>query len=271
MGFQSLKEWREDLHHITVLYPGGFKPLTGGHLSLIRRYSLHESVSEIKVLIGPGIRDGINQETAFNIANEILKDVPKVVVESVKYPSPVLTSYRYVGEASRGKFALASSTKEKENAERIQKFYESHQPGGKYQPVNENVAVVILNVDNEPALYEGRTDEHNNTPISASILRQDLKNKDFANFKTNYPNEDIKTIEKIWTTLYPSFVSEGVANMSAIDKNDKYKEKFLIAPLTEDGEDGEDEEEKPLKLQGGQHNTSAGSQKTITIYKPKKK
>ena len=42
MAFRSFKNWKlneNDSDGVTVLYPGGFKPMTGGHLDLIKRYA----------------------------------------------------------------------------------------------------------------------------------------------------------------------------------------------------------------------------------------
>ena len=35
--------------NITILFPGGFKPVHGGHINLIQKYSEHPDVKEVKI------------------------------------------------------------------------------------------------------------------------------------------------------------------------------------------------------------------------------
>ena len=114
MHFKSYKNWlnENDKQGVVVLFPGGFKPLTAGHLGLIKRYAEHPEVKEVRVLIGPGIRNGIDQKLSLKIAEELLASFNNVSVEAVKYPSPILTAYKYItDEAKPGVYALAGSKK----------------------------------------------------------------------------------------------------------------------------------------------------------------
>ncbi len=52
---------------ITVLFPGGFKPLTGAHLALAQRYAELPNVQRVIMLIGPTERDGITREKTMEI------------------------------------------------------------------------------------------------------------------------------------------------------------------------------------------------------------
>jgi nicotinic acid mononucleotide adenylyltransferase len=47
---------------ITVLFPGGFKPLTGAHLALAQRYAESPQVDQVILLIGPQPREGITRQ-----------------------------------------------------------------------------------------------------------------------------------------------------------------------------------------------------------------
>jgi len=49
------------MNKITVLFPGGFKPLTGAHLELATRYAQDPNVEQVILLIGPKERDGITR------------------------------------------------------------------------------------------------------------------------------------------------------------------------------------------------------------------
>lgn len=211
MTFKGYKSWLKETTEdsgVTVLYPGGFKPMTGGHLELIQKYAEQPDVKEVRVLIGPGVRDGITQAKAFVIADRLVGNMPKVRIEAVKWPSPVLTAYKIVEEAPSGTYALAASSKELENAERIQKFVDQHAPGGKFY--KEGVNVVELPVDISPTEFYGRDDEHEGAPISASVLRDDIVNDDLDNFTAGYPNVDPEDIDFIWSELAETIMNEAV-------------------------------------------------------------
>ena len=55
---QILKEAKE----VVALYGGGFKPPTAGHLLVVKK-ALEENpeIDKLKVLVGGGVRDGIEQ------------------------------------------------------------------------------------------------------------------------------------------------------------------------------------------------------------------
>jgi hypothetical protein len=242
---------------VTVLFPGGFKPCTGGHLSLIRRYSEHPSVKEVWVLVGPGVREGISQHVAVEILENLTEGMPKVFIQAVPWPSPVLACYKIVEAADPGCYALAASSKEEENAKRIKDFVFKHSNEGKfYRP---DVQVVELPINIEPKLYEGRTDEKEGKPISASILREDLIKGDLRNFITAYPDLSEEQVSFIWDTLEQSIIlpdveplsealnTSGTPTVSSSGGYDRsqpgynYRSQFPIADLSEE------DEEEPLK------------------------
>jgi len=205
MRFIGFNDWLNESisDNITILFPGGFKPITGAHIDLIKRYLAHPNVKEVKVLIGPGIRNGIGQELALKIAKELLQPFDRVSIEAVNYPSPILASYKYMETAEPGTYALAASKKSNgEDYKRVLKFVKDFQPDGKYvKTLPNDVKAIELSVDAEPLIYKGRTDEFDRMPISASILRRDVLNNDYENFKTNYPGYSEKDIKKIWNLL----------------------------------------------------------------------
>lgn len=205
MAFIRYKDWLNEnkTESVTVLLPGGFKPMHIGHIDLIKRYATHPDVKEVKVLIGPGVRNGITQKESLEIAKELLKPFDNVSIETVKYPSPVLTAYKYMENAKPGIYAMAGSKKGEgdEDYKRVLKFIQDFQPEGKYfKSLPKGVSVIELPVNTEPMYYEGRTDENEGKPISASVLRQDVINDDYNNFRTNYPGYDDDTIMKIYKT-----------------------------------------------------------------------
>lgn len=211
MKFISFKNWLNENEKatVTVLLPGGFKPMHIGHVDLVKRYADLPEVKKVIVLIGPGVRNGIGQKVSLEIAQELLELFKNVEVEAVKYPSPVLTIYKYIETAKPGTYAMAAVKKGKddEDYKRVLKFVENFSPGGKYYETKpEGVNIIELAVNTEPIYYTDRTDENDGKPISASILRRDILNDDYENFKTNYPGYTEYVTRKLWNTLKPVVV-----------------------------------------------------------------
>lgn len=196
--FESLND------DIIVLFPGSFKPLTHAHVDLIKSYVNHPNVKEVKVLIGPGVRNNITQNDALQIAHILLADIDNVSIEAVNYPNPIMAAYEYImNEAKFGTYALAASKKE-DDYKRVEKFVREFSISGRYyDKKSKNVKVIELFVDTEPRLYKDRTDDLNGTPISASVLRRDILNNDFYNFETNYPELGEYETRELWKILKP--------------------------------------------------------------------
>ena len=213
MKFINFKTWLNENKKdgVTVLLPGGFKPMHIGHVDLVKRYATHPDVKEVKVLIGPGIRNGIDQNLSLKIAEELLASFDNVSVEAVKYPSPILTAYKYMETAEPGTYAMAAVKKGKddEDYKRVLKFVENFQPDGKYyKTLPKGVNVIELGVNTEPINYKGRTDEKEGAAISATTLRNDVLKGDYNNFKANYPGYPEKVTKKIWEQLKPVVKNE---------------------------------------------------------------
>jgi nicotinic acid mononucleotide adenylyltransferase len=73
---------------ITVLFPGGFKPLTGAHLDLANRYAQSIDVDRVILLIGPKERDGITRDKTIEMFN-ILNDNPNIEIQPTEFNSPI--------------------------------------------------------------------------------------------------------------------------------------------------------------------------------------
>jgi hypothetical protein len=209
--FKKYKDWvnekfEDEYGNITVLYPGGFKPLQGGHLDLIKRYANNSQVKEVRVLVGPKERNGINQDLAVKIARELTRQFPNVSIEKVSYPSPILTAYKEIENMKPGNYALAASSKGDDYV-RVKAFTDQHQPGGKYYDgLPEGVNIVELPIDAEPAVF--RYGSHKGQPISASTLRTDLAHGNWDGFESGYPDSDSNQVEDVWDML------QGVVNES---------------------------------------------------------
>jgi len=248
-------------NNVIVLYPGSFKPCHGGHIDLIRKYAELPEVKEIWVLVGPGVRDGIVQDQAVQMLEKLTEDIKKVVVQGVPWPSPVLAAYKIIQEADKGSYTLAASSKEEENAKRITDFAWKHSPEGKFY--KEGIDIVQLSVNIEPLLFQGRSDEHNGEPISATVLRQDLVEGNLENFMTGYPDSTEEQISFIWDTLEQNIIlpeddtvsddavtealhTSGTPTESSPLGYDRYQAGYNYKaqfPIVEE----EDEDEEPLK------------------------
>ena len=55
------------MKNVTVLFPGGFKPITGAHMALAQRYAQNPNVDKVIMLIGSKERDGITRDTSIKI------------------------------------------------------------------------------------------------------------------------------------------------------------------------------------------------------------
>lgn len=244
MSFKNLEKWINEQEGTTVLYPGSFKPAHGGHLDLIKKYSEHPEVNEVKVLVGPGIRDGITQDVAVNILRKLCENMKKVKIISVTWPSPVLSAYKMIGEAKEGSYALAASSKEEENTDRIKRFVEQHSATGKFK--REGIRVKELPVDISPLIFAGRNDKFEGEPISASVLREDLMANDLEHFVTGYPDNSEEQINYVWShlknmgSITESLHTSGTPTVPSL----KYKSAF---PIVEDDEEDENVNES-LKI-----------------------
>ena len=252
MAFKQFQKWiNESADGITVLYPGSFKPAHGGHLDLIKKYIDSPDVKEIRVLVGPGIRDGINQDQSAKILRKLTEDMPKVVIVPVTWPSPVLTAYKIIQESKSGTYALAASSKEEENTDRIKRFVEQHGSNGKFK--KEGINVRELPVDISPLTFIGRNDKFEGEPISASVLREDLMANDLEHFVTGYPDNTEEQIEFIWNTLKnltEVLHTSGASTDSSAIEYDRYQPGYhyrSLFPIIEDDEEDEDVNES-LKI-----------------------
>lgn len=204
----------ENTEGITVMLPGGFKPPHEGHLMLAKGYEKLPQVQKVVILIGPKDREGITAQDSEVIWKALLGATPNIEVRVSKYPSPLLTAYKFIeDDSTEGDIIALGSSSKGSDYDRIRSFVDQHQEGGKYY--KKGVSVVELPLEqSKPLVYKGRTDDQNGKPISASQLRADLRAKDFENFKTNYPS--IKS-NRIIQTVYDKLVKSINLNENGAD------------------------------------------------------
>ena len=198
--------------NITVLFPGGFKPLTGAHMALAERYAANPEVERVILLIGEKERDGITRNKSIEIFN-LLNSNPKIEIQPTAFNSPIMAAYEYIfalPEDATGRYAMAASTKgddyvrAKDFSPNVDKYKTIGDKKGRKIPAGVDAAE--MNIDIDPLLY--KTGE----PISASSLRDAIANRDYETFKFGYPNTADEIVKNIWqivTGVQESVFSEG--------------------------------------------------------------
>ena len=186
---------------ITVLFPGGFKPLTGAHMALAQRYAELPEVDQVILLIGEKEREGITRNNSMQIF-DILNNNPKITMQPTAFNSPIMAAYEYLfalPEDVIGKYAMAASTKgddyvrAKDFVPNVEKYKLVGDKKGRKIPQGVNGEELSVNID--PLISS--TGE----PISATTLRNAIANQDLNLFATGYPNIDTDKVKQIWTIL----------------------------------------------------------------------
>ena len=189
------------MNNVTVLFPGGFKPITGAHMALAQRYAQNSQVDKVIMLIGPKDRDGITQDKSIKMFN-LLNRNNNIEIQPTKFNSPIMAAYEYLFELpedTQGQYALAASEKDNDYV-RVKSFIPNID---KYKTVGDRnarkipsgVDAVELTVSVDPLKYpDGK-------PISASAVRAALNADAYSKFKASYPNYDESIIKNIWQML----------------------------------------------------------------------
>lgn len=184
-----------------VLFPGGFKPLTGAHLALANRYAQSSNVERVIMLIGPKERDGVSRQDTAEIFN-LINSNPKIVMQPTDYNSPIMAAYEYLfalPETDNGTYAMAASKKGDDYARtmsfgsNVEKYKTVGDKGGRKMPAGINVNPLEIDVD--PLAYA------DGIPISASTVRKAIAEKDYETFAASYPGTKEAIVKNIWQML----------------------------------------------------------------------
>jgi hypothetical protein len=201
------------MNKITVLFPGGFKPLTGAHLALAQRYAEHPEVDRVILLIGSKEREGITREKTMEMFN-ILNDNPNIEIQPTEFNSPIMAAYEYLfalPEDATGRYAMAASTKgddyvrAKDFVPNVDKYVTIGDKKGRRMPMG--IDATELSIDVDPETYA------NGTPISATVVRQSLMNDDYETFRASYPQFNDAKVKNAWQIL------KGVQEASIFSKD----------------------------------------------------
>jgi len=189
------------MNKITVLFPGGFKPLTGAHLALAQRYAQHPEVERVILLIGPKEREGITRDKTIELFN-ILNSNPNVEIQPTEFNSPIMAAYEYLfalPEDAIGRYAMAASTKgddyvrAKDFVPNVDKYITIGDKKGRQMPAG--IDATELSVDVDPLAYK------NGEPISATVVRNALASDNYEAFRASYPNNNDAEVKNAWQIL----------------------------------------------------------------------
>ena len=189
------------MNKITVLFPGGFKPLTGAHLALAQRYAEDPQVDQIILLIGPTERGGITRQKTIEMFN-LLNSNSKIKIRPTEFNSPITAAYEYLfalPQDATGQYAMAASTKgddyvrAKDFVPNVDKYATIGDKKGRTIPAG--IDAIELNIDVEPLTY------NNGFPISATIVRQSLVDNDYKTFRLSYPDNNDAEVKNVWQIL----------------------------------------------------------------------
>jgi hypothetical protein len=207
---------------ITVLFPGGFKPLTGAHLELANRYAQAADVEKVILLIGEKPREEITREKTIEIFN-LLNSNSQIEIQPTQFNSPIMAAYEYLfalPEDAQGRYAMAASTKgddyvrAKDFVPNVDKYITIGDKKGRTIP--RGVNAVELSIDIDPLLYP------NGEPISASTIRAALANNDYATFRASYPMQNDAEVKNVWQIL------------KGVQESTMFSTDWWVSSLTED-------------------------------------
>ena len=202
------------MKNVTVLFPGGFKPITGAHMALAQRYAQNPNVNKVIMLIGPKERDGITRDKSIKMFN-LLNRNNNIEIQSTNFNSPIMAAYEYLFELpedTQGKFALAASEKDddyvrvKSFIPNIDKYKITGDRSGR--KIAQGVDAIELTVAVDPLKYD------DGNAISASAVRAALNADAYSKFKASYPGYDESIIKNLWQMLggaptYGDVMEEG--------------------------------------------------------------
>lgn len=187
------------MDNVTVLFPGGFKPITGAHMQLADRYANNPQVKRVIMLIGPKERMGTTRNDSAQIFN-LINQNPKIELQPTNFNSPLTAAYEYLfdlPEDAAGQYALAASNKDSDYV-RVKDFIpnvENYKIVGdkKGRKIPSGVDAIELMVDIDPLTTD------NGEFISATTANASLD--DYEVFRQQYPQYEDAIVKNIFQIL----------------------------------------------------------------------
>lgn len=172
---------------LILLFPGSFSPFTDGHYGLISRYlseskKQNEPIEKVIIFLSSKEREGIDAKSVFKFISQIYSNDKRVEVKMCD-ESPIKEVYSYVYKNQNEPNTYIFLRSDKDDDSLSEDFYSKFEDG----KVSDNIKVKRMDdVLEEPIVYKNRDDEFKNKPISASVVREDIRHNDFEKFLTSY-------------------------------------------------------------------------------------
>ena len=171
-----------------VIFPGAFKPVHSGHISLMEKYLESPDYDvRLTIVISKSPREGISAESSKWFLDKVFSRNHKVTVMIAPDASPIKTAYDMTGQAEFGPgfYALGASAKGAD-IKRAEDFAAKFSEGGKFYEPTTGVQGMYFPINPEPMNYIGRGDMYEDAPISSTVVRNDIRNNDYKLFRTAY-------------------------------------------------------------------------------------
>jgi nicotinic acid mononucleotide adenylyltransferase len=175
----------------TLIYGGGFKPPTKGHLAVVKQsLEKYPQVNKYIIFVGSGTRDGITQDQAVQIWNIYKKYLP-VNMEVIPVPSPIKSVFDYSKENPDENIIWVIGGRQG-NEDDLKDFVNRTKTIEKYP--NITATNIITPISN----------------ISGTKARQALKSGDKSEIITYFPSDiSDQDIEKIIDITSSSLIKEA--------------------------------------------------------------
>ena len=229
----------EDLDRETgnyvILIPGGFKPPTGGHYSMIKQYEKNSDVMKVFVITGPKPREGVTLQQSREIFDIYGGFSDKVEFISSNDPTPLRTCYELMGNEEfinnfpGAVFSIGASNKGGD-PERIRQFvsYFEKRP----ELTNANIA----------AYRPAEAHDVDGKPASASRMRAAFQNSDWDTFKKLLPDDNFyNDVIQVLNQQVGGQVNENFFSMDSLfslvnEVSSEKQRKWACAQMDDPGE-----------------------------------
>lgn len=149
-----------------IFFPGSFSPFHDGHYSMIKRLLKFDN-AEIEIVISNKNRDNIKTNIVLDFVKKIFKSFNTVTV-TLSDISPILYVYNNTFNNDLI-YSLIRSYKDNDNV--VDTYTKTFNNAEK------------ININYAPISFDS---SHNKQLISATILREDIQNKNWKEFKKGY-------------------------------------------------------------------------------------
>ena len=212
-----------------VLFPGAFKPVHYGHIALMNKYLNSKEYSvKLTVIISRSPREGISAETSKWFLEKVFRGNLNINIIISPDSSPVKTVYNMMCTKAFGDgiYAMGSSAK-RNDIKKAEKIVDEFVEGGKYY--TPGVEVIFFPINPTPITYLGRNDLYVDTPISSTIVRNDIRNGRYDMFRTAYIPllQNPRIISEDILKTYYEMISKEVLPIGKRSLNSSLKESLL--------------------------------------------